>query len=119
MRVEISGDMGLVKDDNGKTCGLWVKDLSLAELDDDFKPGLRMFIASFGEEVSPDFYGAIVDGNFSIEENSPEGGGGYFLMLPSTNPAAMAKKKEKDPQDTLAWKAGKLCVKIKGVFSGK
>ena len=82
MKVERFGDMGFVKDNDGQICGIWVNDIKHAQLGDDFKSRLRMFVAWHGEEIPEYVYSAVAEGNFRVEENSPEGGGGYFLMLP-------------------------------------
>jgi hypothetical protein len=84
MKIEKKGQQpwAVIKDDSGRIQGLW-----LQNLEDSKKPmRLKTILAgeaAEGEAFTEEHYAAIATGSFRVEENKPEGGGGYFLMFES------------------------------------
>ncbi|HQP31677.1 MAG TPA: hypothetical protein PLB81_10135 [Deltaproteobacteria bacterium] len=89
MKVINRGVWGYRQDDTGLINGIWVEDIGLAQLDDDYKPNLRMLLSwmsidpatGLSSEQCGDMYAAVASNKLHVLSQDPAKGGGFWVVM--------------------------------------
>lgn len=89
MKVINRGVWGYRQDDSGLVSGIWVESIDLAQLDDDFKPNLRMLLSwlsidratGISSEQCGDMYEAVANNRLHVLRQDPRNGGGFWVVM--------------------------------------
>jgi hypothetical protein len=88
MKVVNRGVWGYQQDDAGLVSGIWVENITLAQLDDDYKPNLRMLLSwlsidpstGIGSAQCEDLYEAVATNKLLVVSAEPGKGGGFWIV---------------------------------------